>query len=94
MLLTEDDSALKVASQITFGKLITYKLVAYKKRCLYEKIVSQLKSFYERLQKAYCDVNFVSRHDQLVSNQIKALQQILVLVVCGTPKIPYMNFKI
>ena len=30
LLLTEDDSALKVARQVTFRGLVAYKLVAYK----------------------------------------------------------------
>ena len=33
LLFTEDDSALKVAQQITFRGLVAYKRAAYKKRC-------------------------------------------------------------
>ena len=36
-LFPEDDSALKVAQQITFRGLVAYKLVAYKKKKVYRK---------------------------------------------------------
>ena len=32
--LSEDDSVLKVAEQITFEELVPYKLIAYKKQCI------------------------------------------------------------
>ena len=34
LLLTEDDSALKVASKITFRGLVAYRTVAYIKKCI------------------------------------------------------------
>ena len=39
LLLTEDDSALTVSSQVTFRGLVAYKPFAYKKKVYFQNIL-------------------------------------------------------
>ena len=51
---TEDNSALAVASQITFRGLVAYEPVAYKKKVYFKKICDTSQSFSCRFKEPLC----------------------------------------